>query len=167
MPAEAELQGLVGAARLGDQQAWDALVARYMPLVWAVARGHGLPYAAANDVSHTTWLRLVESLDDAPDDALGEWVSALARAESLQALRWIDPRPDRQRHPQADVWAAAALLPPRCRLMLRLLAVEPRPDADELGAALDVSPDAAEALAADSLQRLAAALSGSATQEDT
>lgn len=167
MAAEAELPGLVRAARRGDQQAWDALVARYAPLVWAVARGHGLPHAAATDVAHTTWLRLVESLDDAPDDAVGEWVTALARAEARQALRWVDPRPDRRLHPTGAVWAAVATLPHRAQLVLRLLAVDPPPDDNELAAALDVSPEAAQALARDCISRLAAALTEPAAQEAT
>jgi DNA-directed RNA polymerase specialized sigma24 family protein len=167
VPGEGDLSRGGRAARRGDQGAWDALVARYASLVWAVARGHGLPYAAATDVAHTTWLRLVESLDDAPDDAIGEWVSALARAESLQALRWVDPRPDRRLHPSAAVWAAVAGLPHRCQLALRLVAVDPPPDAHELAASLDVTPDAAQALVADALQRLAAAMRDTANQGET
>ena len=157
MPAAGELPRLVDAARRGDQQAWDGLVDRFTPLVWAVARGHGLPARAAADVTHTSWLRLLESLDAAPADALGEWVIAITRAESMQALRWVDPRPDRRQQPLDPLWAAVELLPARCRLVLRLLAVVPPPDALELAAALDVTKDAAESFTADCLRRLAAA----------
>ena len=30
--------GLVAGARNGDRQAWDALVARYAPLIWSICR---------------------------------------------------------------------------------------------------------------------------------
>ena len=158
MPGAPDLPRLVEAARSGDQQAWDALVERFTPLVWAVARGHGLPTAPASDVAHTTWLRLVESLDDAPADAIGEWVAVLARVESLQALRWVDPRPERRSRSLDPVWAAVEALPARCRLALRLLAVVPSVDPYELAAALDLTPDAAQELADDCVHRLAAAL---------
>ena len=159
MPADAELPSLVEAARRGDQSAWDALVDRFTPLLWGIARGHGLPAAAAADVSHTAWLRFAESLDVAPVDAVGEWVAAIARAESLQALRWVDPRPDRRATPPDPLWTTVEMLPARCRLVLRLLAVTPAPDRDELGAALDVAPAEAAGFAAECLQRLATALS--------
>lgn len=158
MAVDAELPRLVQASRRGEQAAWDALVARFTPLLWAVARGHGLPMTAAADVVHTTWLRLVESLDDAPADALGEWAVAIARAESVQALRWVDPRPDRRGRSPDPAWAAVESLPPRCRLALRLLAVVPPASTDELAAALDVSPDTALAFARECLQRLSEAL---------
>ena len=158
VPGDAELPSLVERARRGDQAGWDALVVRFTPLVWAVARGHGLPSAAASDVAHTTWLRLVESLDAAPADAIGEWVAAIARGESVSALRWVDPRPDRRSGPPDPVWAAVGLLPARCRLALRLLAATPTPNDDELAAALDTTPAQARAFAEECLQRLAAAL---------
>jgi DNA-directed RNA polymerase specialized sigma24 family protein len=163
VPADAELPSLVASARRGDQPAWDALVARFTPLLWAIARGHGLPAAAAADVAHTTWLRFVESLDVAPDDAVGEWVAALARAESVQALRWVDPRPDRRSGPPDEIWAAVELLPARCRLTLRVLAVTPPPDEHELAAVLDLAPADAKAFAAECLERLSMALSSTTT----
>ena len=139
-------------------------MARYTPLLWAVARGHGLPAGAATDVAHTTWLRLVESLDDAPVDAVGEWVAAIARAESMQALRWVDPRPDRRIDgPDDPLRSAVQRLPARCRLALRVLAVVPPPNANELAAVLDVSPGEAQAFAAACLQRLAEALAETAS----
>jgi DNA-directed RNA polymerase specialized sigma24 family protein len=158
VPADAEMPSLVEAARRGDQSAWDALVDRFTPLLWGIARGHGLPAAAAADVSHTTWLRFAESLDVAPVDAVGEWVAAIARAEAVQALRWVDPRPDRRTGPPDPIWAAVELLPARCRLALRLLAVTPPPDSHELAAVLDVSPAEAQEFTQACLQRLAAAL---------
>ncbi|MDX6198186.1 MAG: hypothetical protein QOJ79_1337 [Actinomycetota bacterium] len=136
---------------------------RFTPLLWAIARGHGLPAAAAVDVTHTAWLRLVESLDDAPADAIGEWVSAIARAESLHALRWVDPRPDRRGDGGDRLRNALEQLPARCRLTLRVLAVSPPPDRNVLAAVLDATPDQAEAFAADCLQRLAESLADTAS----
>lgn len=155
MPRDAELREAVEGARRGDQTGWDAIVERFTPLLWAIARGHGLPTSAAVDVAHTTWLRLVESLDVAPVDAVGEWVAAIARAEAVQALRWVDPRPERRADRAAQpLQLAVERLPARCRLTLRLLAVSPPPDANELAAVLDVSPTQAESFAQECLQRL-------------
>lgn len=53
---------LLGAARHGDQAAWDALVADYTNLVWSIARGFRLETADAHDAVQMTWLRLVENL---------------------------------------------------------------------------------------------------------
>ena len=158
MPADGELPDAVAAARRGEQSGWDALVDRFTPLLWAVARGHGLPSSAAADVAHTTWLRLVESLDDAPADAIGEWVAAIARSESLQALRWVDPRPERRGGDDEPLRAALERLSARCRLTLRVLAVRPTPDRDVLAAVLDVTPAQADAFATECLQRLAESL---------
>lgn len=160
MPADAELPTLVDAARRGDQAAWDRLVERYTPLLWAIARGFGLPPTAAADVAHTSWLRLVESLDDAPAETLGEWVATIARTEAVQALRWVDPRPVRRAAAPDPLWTTVEQLPARCRLALRLLAVTPPVTAYELSAALDLPPDAATEFATDCLSRLARAVAG-------
>jgi DNA-directed RNA polymerase specialized sigma subunit len=47
---------LVTRAANGDQQAWDALVERYAPLVWSICRRHRLADAEADDVGQSVWL---------------------------------------------------------------------------------------------------------------
>ena len=50
--------GLVTRARNGEQQAWDALVDRYAPLIWAICRRHRLEDADAADAAQNIWLKL-------------------------------------------------------------------------------------------------------------
>jgi len=167
MPADGELAALVVAARRGDQSAWDALVHRFAPLVWGVARGHGLNATAAADVAQTTWLRLVENLASVGHDDLGPWLASCTRAESAQALRWIDPRRDRRpaRDPDAEtLWVAVEGLPARSRLALRVLAVSPAPTDDEFAAALGCTVEAGRLFAADCLRRLSEKLPSATNQ---
>ena len=151
---------LVTRSRAGDADAWDALVSRYAPVVWAVARGHGLPAATAGDVSHTTFLRLAESLPDVDGAQVGSWLVGGARREALHAARWLEPRMDvRPRTapetPDAPLPVAEAVeqLPARARLALRLVAVA-GDGAPEVAAGLDVSQSAAADLVAQGLTRL-------------
>ena len=62
-------------ARKGDQQAWDALVERYSPLVWSICRRYRLSDADAEDVFQTVWMRLVEQLDSLRDPAALSWLA--------------------------------------------------------------------------------------------
>jgi len=79
---------LVEAAASGDRSAWHALVERFAPTVWAIARGHRLGAADAADVSQTTWLRLVEHLHRIEQpERVGAWLATTARRESLRVLR--------------------------------------------------------------------------------
>lgn len=85
---EADLTTLVRAAGAGHQPSWDALVQRFTGLLWAVARGHRLDSGDAGDVVQTTWMRLVEKLDQVEDpERLGGWLATTARRESLAVLR--------------------------------------------------------------------------------
>ena len=144
----------------GDQQAWDALVERYAPLIWSVCRCHGLSGAAAADVGQTVWLRLVDHLAEFRDPAaLPGWLTTTTRRECGRVRRSAVKRPaagypvdvdtvaDEQTTAEEELLTAgrnAALreafadLPPGCqRLLTFLVAPEPLSYA-EISAALGV-----------------------------
>jgi RNA polymerase sigma factor (sigma-70 family) len=80
---DAAVTDLVAAAQQGDQEAWDALVARYLALVLAVARAYRLRDKDAADLSQFVWLHLVEQLARIREpSALPKWIVAAARHES-------------------------------------------------------------------------------------
>jgi RNA polymerase sigma factor (sigma-70 family) len=162
---------LVRDAKLGDHRAWDALVARYGGMVWAVARAHRLGDADAADASQATWLKLLEHVGDVKDPkALGGWLATTARRESLRILRHagrVDPLADvpevADGGPELDerlltserdshLWRAFEALGPRDQALLRLLAADPAPSYEQIGAALgmpigSIGPTRARALA--------------------
>lgn len=79
---------LVTEARGGDQQAWDALVERYAPLVWSICRRHQLAAADADDVGQSVWLHLVGKLGTIRDPAaLAGWLATTTRRECVRSLR--------------------------------------------------------------------------------
>ncbi len=81
------LAALVRAAREGTQDAWDAIVDRFVPLVGAIIRRHRLSEADGDDVSQTVWLRLVEHLGALREpDALPGWIRTTTRNECLRVL---------------------------------------------------------------------------------
>lgn len=151
---------LVIAASAGERWAWEALVDSYAGLIWAITRNYRLSSGDAADVSQTTWLRLVESIDSIEDPSrVGAWLATTARRECLRVLglgrRSIlvgeteqledgravfveldakllaDERDDDLRH-------AVAALPPRCRQLLQLLMLDPPPSYEEVSAALSM-----------------------------
>ncbi len=83
-----EVAAAVRAAAMGDREAWNRLVDWFAPTVWAVARCHPLNAADAADVSHITWLRLVENLGriEQPEH-VGAWLATTAKRESQRMLR--------------------------------------------------------------------------------
>ena len=154
---EASVAEVVRAAADGDAEAWDALVARFEGLVWAVARAHRLSDVDAADVSQTTWLRLAEHLHRLRDpERVGGWLAATARNEALRTLRRssrcipVDVDFDTalpERAPAADrrilteerdarLWEAFDALPDPCRALLRALIADPAPSYAEVSAAL-------------------------------
>jgi RNA polymerase sigma factor (sigma-70 family) len=79
---------LVTRARDGDQQAWDALVERYAPLIWSICRRYRLSCADAEDVGQVVWLRLVDHLDNLRDPvALPGWLVTTTRRECFRVQR--------------------------------------------------------------------------------
>ena len=172
---------LVSAAAQGDREAWAQLVDRFTGLLWAVARGHRLSEADAADVVQTTWLRLVENLSNLRDpERVGAWLVTTARRECLLGLRrngrqvLVDddlvlerPQLDDPESPELRVEARergeqlrAALdrLSDRCQLLLRVLAADPPPSYEAVGAALDMPIGSIGPTRARCLQRLRAGM---------
>jgi RNA polymerase sigma factor (sigma-70 family) len=79
---------LVTRARNGDQQAWDVLVERYAPLIWAICRHYRLSRADAEDVGQRIWLQFVNHLDTIRDPAaLPGWLTTTTRRECNRVVR--------------------------------------------------------------------------------
>ena len=151
-----EVRELIRLAASGDRAAWESLVARYEKLVWGIARSHRLGDADAADVCQTTWLRLLEHVEDLRNpDALSGWLSTTARNECLRVLRQqarqIPTEDDRlpQRSVPAAVderllaserdaalWKAFATLSSRCQALLRMLAGDPPPSYADVSQAI-------------------------------
>jgi RNA polymerase sigma factor (sigma-70 family) len=153
------LEDLVERAAKGEQRAWDGLVDRFGGLVWAVARAHRLAASDAADVVQTTWLRLLEHLDDIREpQRLGAWLATTSKRESLRVLRRADrvtPVEGEQLEVDTDdtpgpehlavasavdrvVWRALARLSERCQVMLRMLMTDPPPSYTDVGRVLDM-----------------------------
>jgi len=79
---------LVTRAAKGDKHAWDALVERFVPLIWSICHRHRLGEAGADDVSQNVWLHLADQLDKIQDSAaLPGWLATTTRRECLRVLR--------------------------------------------------------------------------------
>jgi RNA polymerase sigma factor (sigma-70 family) len=88
MADASDLSWLVQASASGDQDAWNALVRRYAPLVMAVTRSYRLTAQDAQDVSQTVWLRLVEHIANLrKPDALPGWLATTTRRECGRKVR--------------------------------------------------------------------------------
>lgn len=134
---------LVRRARAGEAAAWNAIVERYAPLVWAVCTRHRLAGTDADDVGAAVWLRLVERLDQLREPAaLPGWLATTTRNECVALLRSrarqvpvADDFPEEPGEP-AEEWLLAAerasalragfaALTERCRRLLSLLFADP------------------------------------------
>jgi RNA polymerase sigma factor (sigma-70 family) len=153
---------LLRQARSGDLTAWEGLVERLGPRVWAVARAHRLSHADAQDVFQVTWMQLVTHIDSIREpERVSAWLAATARHESLRLLKRngrqlptgqdeefdtadpLAPEPDARllaTERQIAVWDAMASLPPHCQRLLRLLMTDPLPSYEEITAALEMPP---------------------------
>ena len=79
---------LVSRAKMGDQEAWDALVERYASLIWSTCRRYRLNDADAEDVGQCVWLQLVEHVGTIRDPAaLPGWLVTTTRRECARVLR--------------------------------------------------------------------------------
>lgn len=140
---------LVARAADGDQAAWDAIIERYAPLVWAICVRHQLDRQTIDDIGQSVWLLLVENMSRLREPAaLPGWLATTTRRECLRALR------ERRRHGvevptpadelppdesaaieqdiieaelHAALRAAFAELPEECRELLSMLISDPSP----------------------------------------
>jgi len=155
---DGEVIKLVRTASTGDPAAWDTLVQKYVALLWAIALRHGLHESDAADVVQTTWLRLLEHIDDIRDPSrIGSWLATTAQRESLRLVahrrrvvlnddQATFDGPDRLLAPADEAiiareQAAAARqaldsLPPTWRSLVELLTADPRPSYEQIGADL-------------------------------
>jgi RNA polymerase sigma factor (sigma-70 family) len=135
--------------RSGDPSALDELVRVMSPILWHVVRATGLDKEQSEDVVQTAWLALVRSAETVGDpQAVARWLCTTARREAWRvgktagrstaveddALEWHLPS---QPSPESDVvlkdeqsrlWESMKVLPERCQKLLRIVAMEPRPD---------------------------------------
>ena len=152
---------LVTRASNGENQAWDALVERYAPLIWSICRRYQLGGADAEDVAQAVWLKLVDHLDHLRNPAaLPGWLATTARRECGRVLRvggtsraWervvaAENIPDTQTATAEQELLAAerhvalrdafTRLPPRCQRLLALLIEDPPLPYAEIGARLGI-----------------------------
>lgn len=149
---------LVLRAAEGDRAAWADLVEAYVGLIWAITRAYRLRDNDAQDVSQTTWLRLVENVDRLEDPArVGAWLATTARRECLRVLRHtrrqvligetdelelieaVDSPVDLdllRDESVTEVRAAMNGVSETCRVLMTLLMLDPPPSYEEVSAAL-------------------------------
>jgi RNA polymerase sigma factor (sigma-70 family) len=153
---------LVTRAKNGEQQAWDALVERYAPLIWSICRHFRLETADAEDVCQAVWLKLVTHLDHLREAAaLPGWLATTTRRECGRVINAADARragervliaesiPDTETatveqellvaEQHAVLRDALARLPPSCRQLLVLLSADPPVPYAEISARLGIS----------------------------
>jgi len=153
---------LVIAARKGDRDAWNRIVERYAPLIWAICRRFQLSRSDVDDVAQTVWLTLVEHLATIREPAaLAGWLATTTRNECLKVLRsenrrqygeQLDDEPAAQddlaelehelerAQRQIALREAFAQLGPRCQELLSMLFRDGGPSYREIGARLGMKP---------------------------
>lgn len=82
MHVDPSVATLVAGARDGGKQAWDAIVERYAPLIWAICRRYRLDRPNADDVGPSVRPRLADQLAVIRDPAaLPGWIATTTRRE--------------------------------------------------------------------------------------
>ena len=151
---------LVTRAAGYDQEAWNEIVERYAPMVWAICAHYRLSSQDIEDVSQTVWLRLVEQLKNLREPAaLPGWLATTTARECLRVLQGarrhghLGTGPDDlSLHPDeavvedqilaaernAALRAAFAELPHHCRQLLAMFISDPPHTYAEISAILGV-----------------------------
>ncbi len=154
---------LVNRAAAGDREAWNQIVERYAPLVWAICRRYRLTDHDREDVGQRVWLLLVEQIGRLREPAaLPGWLATTTSRECQRVIQ-ATRRAGRLATPDDPAWlsadagevaavetevlaaelnatlrAAVLSLPPRCQQLLSMLASDPPHSYAEISAALDI-----------------------------
>ena len=150
---------LVARVADGDQAAWDEIIERYAPLVWAICLRYQLDRQSIDDIGQSVWLLLVENISRLREPAaLPGWLATTTRRECLRALRAsgrqlmevpmpADDLPDRsaaieqeiiEAELHAALRAAFAELPAGCRELLSMLISDSPPGYARVSATLGI-----------------------------
>ena len=149
------------AWRAGDPAGLEQLVKLLTPSLWQLVRSYGLNRTAAEDAVQTTWLNLVRKADTVREPrAVVGWLNITARREAWRLTR-VDGRAAAMEPEMitnlGDVpgpaspetlalagetarrlWRFVAMLPERCRRLLRVIAFDERPDYGRLALELNM-----------------------------
>jgi RNA polymerase sigma factor (sigma-70 family) len=143
----------------GDQEAWNEIIERYSPLVWAICARYQLSRPDTDDVGQGVWLMLVEHIANLREAAaLPGWLATTTRNECLRVLRTVrrfDPDglpADDMMPPDVDskavdedvieaelnvaLRAAFDELQPACHRLLSMLIQDPQPSYADVSSAL-------------------------------
>jgi RNA polymerase sigma factor (sigma-70 family) len=151
---------LVRSAAGGDHDAWNQIVERYAPLVYAICTRYRLSNHDVEDVGQSVWLLLVEQLGKLREPAaLPGWLAtttareclrvltAASRAERVStglddSLQFVDDTVVDEEILMAErnalLRAAFAELPPRCQQLLSMLLSDPPHSYAEIHQKLDI-----------------------------
>ncbi len=151
---------LVARAAGDDPGAWNELVDRYAPLVWAICTRYELSSHDSEDVGQTVWLLLVEQLGKLREPAaLPGWLATTTKRECLRvvtaghrsdrltslddALQFVDDAVIDEEilmaERNAGLRVALAELPPRCRQLMSMLLSDPPCSYSEISATLQIA----------------------------
>jgi len=168
---------LVARAGDGDQEAWNELIERYVPLVWSICARYQLSRQDIDDVGQSVWLLLVEQIGNLRQPAaLPGWLATTTRHECLRILRAARRHdhaglaPEEQMPPDpaatmieeevivaernAALRAAFAELPQTCHELLSMLMSDPPPAYVEVSATLGMAVGSIGPTRARCLERL-------------
>jgi RNA polymerase sigma factor (sigma-70 family) len=98
MSDDSSIGALVARVCDGDQEAWNEIIERYVPLVWSICLRYQLSRPDIDDVGQSVWLLLVENIGRLRDPAaLPGWLATTTKRECLRLLRTA------RRHDHADL----------------------------------------------------------------
>jgi RNA polymerase sigma factor (sigma-70 family) len=98
MSDDSSVSALVARVCDGDQEAWNEIIERYVPLVWSICLRYQLSRPDIDDVGQSVWLLLVENIGKLRDAAaLPGWLATTTKRECIRILRTT------RRHDHADL----------------------------------------------------------------